>query len=155
MSARREISAREIGAAALMYQARKRRREAFALVTSDSDFTSLALRLRESGKVVYGLGGAKTPASLQNACDRFIRLESLGRVIGVVTQDAHLFHETIRSNLLYARPDATDEQCLDVLRRSAATSLLRRADHEGGSGESSVKASWVRLPANRSFVAPI
>ncbi len=52
--------------------------EAFALVTSDSDFTSLALRLRESGKVVYGLGGAKTPASLQNACDRFIRLESLG-----------------------------------------------------------------------------
>ena len=52
--------------------------EAFALVTSDSDFTSLALRLRESGKVVYGLGGAKTPASLQNACDKFIRLESLG-----------------------------------------------------------------------------
>ncbi|GAA1934895.1 NYN domain-containing protein [Nocardioides hwasunensis] len=52
--------------------------EAFALVTSDSDFTSLALRLRESGKVVYGLGGAKTPASLQNACDKFIRLELLG-----------------------------------------------------------------------------
>jgi hypothetical protein len=55
--------------------------EAFALVTSDSDFTSLALRLRESGKVVYGLGGAKTPASLQNACDRFIRLESLGEPV--------------------------------------------------------------------------
>lgn len=54
--------------------------EAFALVTSDSDFTSLALRLRESGKVVYGLGGAKTPASLQNACDKFIRLELLGEV---------------------------------------------------------------------------
>ncbi|WP_322920099.1 NYN domain-containing protein [Nocardioides renjunii] len=52
--------------------------EAFALVTSDSDFTSLALRLRESGKVVYGLGGARTPASLQNACNKFIRLESLG-----------------------------------------------------------------------------
>ncbi len=51
--------------------------EAFALVTSDSDFTSLALRLRESGKVVYGLGEKKTPASLQNACDRFIRVESL------------------------------------------------------------------------------
>ena len=56
--------------------------EAFALVTSDSDFTSLALRLRESGKVVYGLGGAKTPASLQNACDKFIRLELLGEVDG-------------------------------------------------------------------------
>ena len=52
--------------------------EAFALVTSDSDFTSLALRLRESGKTVYGLGGRRTPASLQNACDTFIRLEVLG-----------------------------------------------------------------------------
>jgi uncharacterized LabA/DUF88 family protein len=52
--------------------------EAFALVSSDSDFTGLALRLRESGKVVYGLGEKKTPQSLQNACDRFIALEVLG-----------------------------------------------------------------------------
>ena len=52
--------------------------EAFALVTSDSDFTSLALRLRESGKTVYGLGRKRTPASLQNACDKFIQLEVLG-----------------------------------------------------------------------------
>lgn len=61
--------------------------EAFALVTSDSDFTSLALRLRESGKVVYGLGEKKTPASLQNACDRFIRLESLGDPASVTGSD--------------------------------------------------------------------
>ncbi len=52
--------------------------EAFALVTSDSDFTSLALRLREAGKTVYGLGRQRTPVSLQNACDKFIRLELLG-----------------------------------------------------------------------------
>ncbi|WP_432476732.1 NYN domain-containing protein [Nocardioides sp. GXQ0305] len=52
--------------------------EAFAIVTSDSDFTSLALRLRESGRTVYGLGQKKTPVSLQNACDRFIMLEVLG-----------------------------------------------------------------------------
>ena len=52
--------------------------EAFAIVSSDSDFTGLALRLRESGKLVYGLGEAKTPVSLQNACDRFVRLEVLG-----------------------------------------------------------------------------
>ena len=39
------------------------------------DFTGLALRLRESGKVVYGPGGSRTPQSLQNACDRFIALE--------------------------------------------------------------------------------
>jgi len=52
--------------------------EAFALVSSDSDFTGLALRLRESGKTVYGLGRKRTPQSLQNACDRFIPLEVLG-----------------------------------------------------------------------------
>ena len=52
--------------------------EAFAIVSSDSDFTSLALRLRESGKIVYGLGRKRTAISLQNACDRFIMLEVLG-----------------------------------------------------------------------------
>lgn len=52
--------------------------EAFAIVSSDSDFTSLALRLRESGKTVYGLGRRRTPQSLQNACDKFIQLEVLG-----------------------------------------------------------------------------
>jgi uncharacterized protein (TIGR00288 family) len=48
--------------------------EAFALVTSDSDFTSLAHRLRESGKTVYVLGEKKAPESLRNACDKFIDL---------------------------------------------------------------------------------
>jgi uncharacterized protein (TIGR00288 family) len=48
--------------------------EAFALVTSDSDFTSLAHRLRESGKKVYVLGESKAPESLRNACDKFIDL---------------------------------------------------------------------------------
>jgi len=52
--------------------------DAFALVSSDSDFTRLATRLRESGKTVYGLGLRKTPASLVAACDRFIYLEVLG-----------------------------------------------------------------------------
>ncbi|HLS45191.1 MAG TPA: OST-HTH/LOTUS domain-containing protein, partial [Ornithinicoccus sp.] len=42
-----------------------------------SDFTGLALRLREAGKTVYGLGLQRTPQSLQNACDRFIALELL------------------------------------------------------------------------------
>jgi ATP-binding cassette subfamily B protein len=42
-------------------------------------------------------------------------LSSLRDLTGVVTQDAHLFHETIRSNLLYAKPDATDAQLIDAL----------------------------------------
>ncbi len=52
--------------------------DGFAIVSSDSDFTRLATRLRESGKTVYGLGRRRTPASLVAACDRFIYLEVLG-----------------------------------------------------------------------------
>jgi uncharacterized protein (TIGR00288 family) len=52
--------------------------EAFAIVSSDSDFTGLVLRLRESGKTVFCLGRKRTPESLQNACDKFIQLEVLG-----------------------------------------------------------------------------
>lgn len=51
--------------------------EAFALISSDSDFTRLATRLRESGKRVYGLGMRKTPESLRRAVDQFIFLELL------------------------------------------------------------------------------
>jgi hypothetical protein len=51
--------------------------DAFALVSSDSDFTSLAIRLRGSGRTVYGLGLRKTPQPLRQAVDRFIYLEDL------------------------------------------------------------------------------
>ena len=53
--------------------------DAFAIVSSDSDFTRLVTRLRESGRTVYGLGRRRTPQSLVAACDRFIYLEVLGR----------------------------------------------------------------------------
>jgi ATP-binding cassette, subfamily B, bacterial len=43
---------------------------------------------------------------------RRIRLESLGEVIGVVTQETYLFHDTVRRNLLYGKPDATDEELI-------------------------------------------
>src|SRR4051812_13806181 len=56
--------------------------DAFALVSSDSDFTSLATRLRASGMTVYGLGLRKTPESLRRAVDRFIFLEDLDDASG-------------------------------------------------------------------------
>ncbi len=49
--------------------------DGFVLVSSDSDFTKLATRLRESGKIVYGFGEMKTPNAFIAACDRFIYLE--------------------------------------------------------------------------------
>ena len=51
--------------------------EGFVLVTSDSDFTRLALRLLEAGMKVYGVGEKKTPAPFIAACDKFIYAEVL------------------------------------------------------------------------------
>jgi ATP-binding cassette, subfamily B, bacterial len=55
---------------------------------------------------------------------RDVTLESLHEVVGVVTQDAHMFHETIRTNLLYARPQATDAELLDALRAAQIWDLV-------------------------------
>ena len=54
-----------------------RRFQGFCIVSSDSDFTRLASRIREEGVTVYGFGEPKTPASFRNACDRFISLDVL------------------------------------------------------------------------------
>lgn len=51
--------------------------DAFVLVSSDSDFTPLAIRLKESGVYVFGVGEEKTPQSFRNACDDFILTEYL------------------------------------------------------------------------------
>ncbi|HHX37018.1 MAG TPA: NYN domain-containing protein [Clostridiaceae bacterium] len=51
--------------------------DAFCLVSSDSDFTRLAMRLREEGRKVYGFGEQKTPKAFIAACDKFIYLEVL------------------------------------------------------------------------------
>ena len=51
-------------------------------------------------------------------------LDSLREVIGVVTQDAHLFHDTVRANLLYARPDASDDDLREALRRAQILPLI-------------------------------
>ena len=53
--------------------------EGFVIVSSDSDFTRLATRLRESGMTVYGLGRRNTPAPFVAACDRFIYLDLLSQ----------------------------------------------------------------------------
>ena len=53
------------------------RLQGFCLVSSDSDFTRLAIRLRESGMKVFGIGEQKTPKPFISACDRFIFIEVL------------------------------------------------------------------------------
>ena len=72
-----------------------------------------------------------------------IEIEAFRERIGFVTQDAQLFSGSIRENLLFVRPDATDQQCMDVLRQAAVESLLARADRglDTVIGEGGVKVS--------------
>lgn len=58
--------------------------DGFVLVSSDSDFTRLAARVREQGLDVYGIGEKKTPEAFRMACKRFIYVENLG---AIVTED--------------------------------------------------------------------
>jgi uncharacterized LabA/DUF88 family protein len=51
--------------------------DGFCIVSSDSDFTRLASRIRESGRIVYGFGEKKTPEPFRTACDKFIYTEVL------------------------------------------------------------------------------
>ena len=55
----------------------KRAYDSFVIVASDSDYTPLAIRLQESGAMVFGVGEKKTPEAFRNACDNFIYLENL------------------------------------------------------------------------------
>ncbi len=70
-------------------------------------------------------------------------LEKLQKRIGFVTQDTQLFAGTIRENLLFVKPLATDEECLSVLRKAACQTLLERAEKGLDTiiGEGGVKVS--------------
>lgn len=72
-----------------------------------------------------------------------IDLDLMRERIGFVTQDTQLFAGTIRENLLFVNPYATDEECMDVLLKSACQNLLSRADRGLDSmiGEGGVKVS--------------
>ena len=68
-----------------------RKFDGFCLITSDSDFTGLAMRLREEGLTVYGFGEKKTPEAFRNACHKFLFTEVLrsnleGESTGSVTK---------------------------------------------------------------------
>ncbi len=72
-----------------------------------------------------------------------INLDQLRERIGFVTQDTQLFSGTIRENLLFVRPGATDAECLEVLQKAACQTLLARADKglDTMIGEGGVKVS--------------
>ncbi len=95
-------------------------------------------------KLLVGLYPAKAGRILYNGLSSTsVDLDRLRERIGLVTQDAQLFSGTIRENLLFVNPRATDAQCLDVLHKAAANTLLARADKglDTVIGEGGVKVS--------------
>jgi len=80
-------------------------------------------------KLLVGLYAPRDGHVLYNGVDgRQVDLDEFRERIGLVTQDTQLFSGSIRENLTFVKPDATDAECLDVLRRAAAHGLLERAD---------------------------
>jgi len=86
----------------------------------------------QEGKVMYN-----------GNCGNVIDLDQLRSQIGFVTQDTQLFAGTIKENLLFVAPNATDEDCINVLNKAACQTLLQRADKglDTMIGEGGVKVS--------------
>lgn len=112
--------------------------DAFVLVSSDSDFTPLAIRLRESGVSVFGVGDDKTPDPFRNACDDFILIENLNTVSADdKNSKAVEAHDTLVSNVKTLKP-------ADL---SYIQSLLKIACDEYQDAE-----GWVAISAAGSFI---
>ena len=119
-------SAMIIDAMDLLYT---KRFEGFCLVSSDSDFTRLASRIREEGLLVYGLGEKKTPKAFVSACDKFI------------------FTEVLRSQEnteLAVKPKTANQLKRDAKLVALLRSALEAASDEGG---------WAHLGAVGSNIA--
>jgi len=86
--------------------------DGFVLVSSDSDFTRLAQRLREQGLGVYGMGMQKTPEAFRRACKRFIFLENLAdgpETDSTETKPAKKGNLNEARNLILKAMDAIDQ----------------------------------------------
>jgi ATP-binding cassette subfamily B protein len=95
-------------------------------------------------KLLVGLYAPKSGEILYNGIpSNRVDLDVLREKIGFVTQDTQLFSGSIRENLLFVNPSATDEGCMEVLNQAAAHSLLSRADRGLDTliGEGGVKVS--------------
>jgi len=120
------------------------RPDAFALVSSDADFTPLVMHLREHGAHVYGFGDAKTPAPFQSACTRFLVLNRLSSASGQAD----------------AGPTASDEPSPPAPRTTrsrkatAATTTVAssgaKTSAEAPAEQSPVTAATKRAPAKRT-----
>ncbi|MGB1561137.1 MAG: NYN domain-containing protein [Sinimarinibacterium flocculans] len=141
-----------------------RRFDGFCIVSSDSDFTGLAKRLRQDGLTVYGFGERKTPESLRAACDKFIYLDVLRGAKAAQDTDAGAppAQKTRRKRAKTApqaalgesdaeseaRVEAKPEPKSDPRRDAELLSLLREAVDDAADDD-----GWAHLSAVGSLIA--
>ncbi|MDE7363248.1 MAG: NYN domain-containing protein [Oscillospiraceae bacterium] len=124
--------------------------DGFVLVTSDSDFTRLAIRLREAGKLVVGIGEVKTPLAFTSSCHKF---SYLNRICANVGDDYN--EETLRKAVLdYVRDN--DDGRLDLMKiDSYLTSRYGNIDYTtlGYNRLSTFISSFPELRRNSNYVS--
>jgi uncharacterized LabA/DUF88 family protein len=147
-------SALIIDAMDLMYT---RRFDGFCLVSSDSDFTRLAQRLREEGLTVYGFGEKKTPDAFVQACDKFIYTEVLRAPPAVVAAQPSVKQKSQRPvardkpKKLVAVPAPAEQPSAPLADdKSFPVDLVRRAIEDA-----SDDAGWVHLSVVGSYLTKV
>ena len=120
------------------------RPDAFALVSSDADFTPLVMHLREHGAHVYGFGDAKTPAPFQSACTRFLVLNRLSSPSGQADVP-------VKAPAKAAAPPATKSAA--ATRKTAAKKAATASDAVPAAASQPARASRNQLRSDTKLVA--
>ena len=117
--------------------------DAFGLISSDSDFTKLATRLKESQIFVFGVGEKKTPISFRNACDDFIYIEVLKTLDTEENEEVNQPGRKQDFSPTNTKQKSRQELCQDT----KLISLLRNAANECGDDD-----GWASLSECGSLI---
>ena len=123
------------------------RPDAFALVSSDADFTPLVMHLREHGAHVYGFGDAKTPAPFQSACTRFLVLNRLSSPSGQADA-GDPGSEATAADAVEPAPATT------VRRRATAKATSKATDTAAAKATASAKKTTAKAATKAAAEAP-
>ncbi len=123
-----------------------KRFDGFCIVSSDSDFTGLAMRIREEGLWVYGFGEEKTPASFRNACHKFIRTENL-RLENKSDEDV-LAAEVIHDDAIAGKSTQNDDK--EASKKRFPLKLAAKAVEESSSDD-----GWAQLGGFGSYLSRV
>jgi hypothetical protein len=128
-----------------------RRFDGFCLVSSDSDFTGLALRIREEGLTVLGFGEQKTPEAFRNACHKFIFTEVL-RPISPQTTSTH----QIQAPTSQPAPSSSATPSEPASPKKSLPSALPRKFILGSLGSTQYDdAGWINLGAFGNYLTKL